>query len=75
MKLDDFLRDRPTPIDFIKIDVEGSESDVLNGAIEILRDDKPTIYIELCKDYPVSWRWQFRCSGTADTSFCRSRIS
>jgi FkbM family methyltransferase len=36
ISLDDFVVRRPTKIDFIKIDVEGSELDVLKGASSIL---------------------------------------
>lgn len=41
--LDDLITD---PVAVIKIDVEGMESRVLQGADRILRTDKPTIYLE-----------------------------
>lgn len=44
-KLDDFLPES-TPIDLIKIDVEGAEFHVLKGAIEILKKSKPIIIFE-----------------------------
>jgi FkbM family methyltransferase len=34
-------------VDFIKIDVEGAEVDVLNGALELIRHDKPQLLIEI----------------------------
>lgn len=36
-------------VDFIKIDVEGFEEDVIKGAINLIKKDKPTIMIE-CLD-------------------------
>jgi len=42
--LDDLMRDQI--IHFIKIDVEGGELDVLNGAIDIIRKNKPFIIFE-----------------------------
>jgi len=36
----------PGPFHFIKIDVEGMELDVLKGAVETLKRDKPILYIE-----------------------------
>ena len=41
--LDDLITD---PVAVLKIDVEGMESRVLKGADRILRNDKPTIYLE-----------------------------
>lgn len=38
-------------LDFLKIDVEGFEDEVLAGATGLLRRFKPVIYIELCKQY------------------------
>lgn len=46
MKLDDFFSDRPVKIAAIKIDVEGSEPDVLEGAQLTLMKHKPLIMIE-----------------------------
>lgn len=36
-------------IDFLKIDVEGMESEVLDGALKIMQRDKPTILVEHIK--------------------------
>jgi len=38
--------DIPKP-DFIKIDVEGFELDVINGALETIRRYKPGIFVEI----------------------------
>src|SRR5215469_6631118 len=47
-RLDGIVADNglPTP-DVIKIDVEGAEADVLAGAVEILRRNRPALLIEL----------------------------
>ena len=39
------------PITFVKIDTEGFELEVLRGAVETLKNYRPVIYIELCKEY------------------------
>lgn len=46
IKLDDEFADNNIPIDFIKIDTEGSELYVLEGALEIIKKWKPLIQIE-----------------------------
>ena len=43
----DMLLQETFPPDFIKIDVEGAEAMVLEGAVQILRDIRPVIYIEV----------------------------
>jgi FkbM family methyltransferase len=48
MPLSSYLEQKPLPkIDLIKIDVEGFEYHVLQGASEVLRKYKPVLYIEL----------------------------
>lgn len=55
VRLDDvFQADRP--VDFIKVDTEGYESVVLQGAIDLLERDQPTLYIELSQEYEESSR-------------------
>lgn len=44
-KLDSIVFQRK--IDFIKIDVEGMEFEVLNGAEQIIRKDKPILWVEI----------------------------
>ena len=46
IKLDDFLKDIKN-IDFIKIDVEGYEAYVIEGAFELIKKFKPYIYVEV----------------------------
>lgn len=45
LRLDDLLANRPT-VGFIKIDVEGHELAVLDGALQTIRRDHPTLLIE-----------------------------
>jgi len=52
--LDKFSENIPGRVSFIKIDTEGYEPQVLNGATELIIRDKPTIYIELGGEYQAS---------------------
>lgn len=51
-RLDDFLkRNKITKVDFIKVDIEGSEAPFLKGAIEMFSQiNKPIICIEFSRD-------------------------
>lgn len=40
-----------TKLDFIKMDIQGAEMDLLNGASETLKRFKPTIFTEACEPY------------------------
>jgi hypothetical protein len=51
VKLDDFLGSKLDRLNFLKIDTEGYEDEVLSGATELIRRFHPTIYIELCTAY------------------------
>jgi len=46
VKLDDISKDFTGSIDFLKIDTEGSELYVLEGAFDILKTHKPLIQVE-----------------------------
>lgn len=46
LTLDDFLGVFPNP-DLIKIDVEGAETLVLNGALQVLREARPRLIVEV----------------------------
>lgn len=35
-------------VDFLKIDVEGAESSVVEGASDVLRRDRPDVFMEIC---------------------------
>jgi FkbM family methyltransferase len=50
-KLDDFIEQTPTRIDMMKIDVEGFEWEVLQGAEKTMRKYKPMLLIE----YSLPW--------------------
>jgi FkbM family methyltransferase len=54
VRLDDFLLGKLNRLDFLKIDTEGFEDEVLNGAMEILKRFKPVLYIELSGAYFAS---------------------
>jgi len=47
ISLDEFTRDKKYLPSIIKIDVEGSELDVINGAKNLIRSEKPTIIMEV----------------------------
>lgn len=51
MRLDNFVEEHNLQnICFIKIDVEGFEPDVINGAVETIEKFRPAIYIEMTND-------------------------
>jgi len=52
--LDNYSANLSGRVSFIKIDTEGYEPQVLNGATELIIRDKPTIYIELGGEYQTS---------------------
>jgi FkbM family methyltransferase len=47
VSVDDYLLERKSPVDFIKIDIEGAETMALRGAIHTLRRYHPILVIEL----------------------------
>ena len=53
-RLDEIPEARESPPELIKIDVEGFESEVLEGARGILAAHRPVLYIELCSEYLAS---------------------
>jgi FkbM family methyltransferase len=53
-RLDKFSENIRGRVSFLKIDTEGYEPQVLNGARKLIFRDKPTIYIELGGDYQTS---------------------
>jgi FkbM family methyltransferase len=52
--LDNFSKKLSGRVSFIKIDTEGYEPQVLRGAKELIKRDRPTIYIELGGDHQKS---------------------
>lgn len=47
VRLDAFLSRATRRLSFIKIDVEGAELDVLEGAVQTLRDVRPIVFVEI----------------------------
>lgn len=47
-KLDNLINEK---IDFIKIDAEGSEVQILEGAVDLLTKYKPILLVEFCKEH------------------------
>ncbi len=54
VRLDEFLSVYPQRVAFLKIDTEGYEPGVLEGARGRITQDKPVIYIELAEDFKES---------------------
>ncbi|MGV3660323.1 MAG: FkbM family methyltransferase [Prosthecobacter sp.] len=52
--LDKVLLDRLTRVDFLKIDTEGFEDQVLAGAEKLVERFRPVFYIELSQEYDAS---------------------
>jgi FkbM family methyltransferase len=51
LSIDDFVREQQVLVHFMKIDTEGYEPQVLRGAIQTIRAQRPVIYIELSSRY------------------------
>jgi FkbM family methyltransferase len=47
VRLDDYFRDRRQPLKLVKIDVEGFEICVVEGALEIVTEDRPYLAIDI----------------------------
>lgn len=45
--IDEFMKDKELPVGLIKLDVEGNESQVIAGAMETIRRDKPVLAISI----------------------------
>lgn len=54
-KLDDFVKNSGSHIDFIKCDVEGAELLVFKGGIESIRRDKPIVFAELLRKFAAKF--------------------
>ena len=73
LSLDEWIKDNPLEnVDFIKVDVEGYELEVLKGSENTIKSFKPVIFIEIAKkflsrnfinqDYQVTLNW-FKKNG------------
>jgi FkbM family methyltransferase len=47
VSIDEFMRDKDQRVGLIKLDVEGSESDAIAGAMETIRRDRPILAISI----------------------------
>lgn len=56
-RLDDFVLEKGTNIDFIKCDVEGAELLVFNGGIKAIGRDKPVIFAELLRKWAAKFNY------------------
>lgn len=52
--LDSIIDEIEVPVDFIKIDVEGYEWDVLQGAEDVIARDRPILFVEI---HPLMLSW------------------
>lgn len=59
-RIDEVLNTLGENISVIKIDVEGSEPEVLNGAIHIIHEKKPFIIVEILPVYSQSNSWRLK---------------
>jgi FkbM family methyltransferase len=65
VSLDSFLKRRQIPVGFIKIDVEGTELDVLKGAEQVIDSDRPNFMVEIYEPFtqpPLSAIFDFMFS-------------
>ena len=56
--MDNFRKENRHCVDFIKIDTEGSELLVLNGAKKILSEDKPIIFSEILRKWAKEFNYK-----------------
>jgi FkbM family methyltransferase len=57
-RLDDLIQNFQENIAIIKIDVEGAELDVINGATATIKKYRPVILIEILPSYSISNTWR-----------------
>lgn len=56
-KLDNFMKNKEAKIDFIKIDVEGAELFVIEGAEKCIEKDHPIIFAELLRKWSAKFNY------------------
>lgn len=55
--IDDFAKDQPIKIDFIKCDVEGAELFVFKGAQETLKAHQPIVFTEMLRKWSAKYNY------------------
>ncbi|QPI86185.1 FkbM family methyltransferase [Rhodobacterales bacterium HKCCA1288] len=55
VKLDDEIWFKENPIDLIKIDVEGAEKFVIEGALKLIKRDRPVLVVELLRKWSIQF--------------------
>ena len=56
-KLDQFIKEHNTKVDFIKCDVEGAELYVFNGGQEVIQRDYPIIFTEMLRKWTAKFNY------------------
>lgn len=56
-KLDNFVMDTKTEINFIKCDVEGAEIFVFKGGLQTIARDKPVIFVEMLRKWAAKFNY------------------
>lgn len=76
VSIDGYVADaRITRVDFVKIDVQGGEIDVLHGAIATLERDRPCVYMEWTHSYDsVEGRVEYGLDHRARTAAMREQM-
>jgi FkbM family methyltransferase len=55
--IDNFIKEKPVTIDFIKCDVEGAELFVYKGAVETLKTHQPIVFTEMLRKWSAKYNY------------------
>ncbi len=74
--IDDFVKIQEiTRLDFIKIDVEGHEKEVIYGAINTIKNFRPIILVEICKNPKINFNPEDLIKKIAELDYNIFKIS